>query len=649
MADFNEYSDHITQVFESGDQLTITNRSKTYCVSKKFICSSIPYFQSMFCSDLLEAKENRVELDLEEHSFNCILNWIHSESAQIEMERVIALFDAADYLMLNDLPNDCYSYFHANFTIEHLPIIIPQVTKTSKLINSGALNTFICRHFLKIVKTSIFLNYPVETVEYICGLDLMVSSEYQVLEAINDWIKAKSDDRKKYLLQLLRCIRWCYAGTDASSKIMEVPYIATIQDINEILCSPGHCKLKCTSNRTDQCSLISIRKIDDRRLCIRVLQSQFWLPVGFFNLDDSMSLELVHGENISDVLYDCGTKGVRIDWEAKKFRWLNFESDESYYLQINKLIVSSQAAPSTILYLEDKCGGYADDPFIELFHLRSLATSRGRIPAPNFSDQQPVSISNAIENDHAHLAFLYAISSQSSDESAIHDVPSTIPLENDERLLLESGGKFIVVGKTKDKKFYALFPIRHLEWATDCFLEDKDAKLPDSVLQDKVILKSDNKFIVIGKTEDKKKWFDLFPVKHKSWFNNYRYLKHSFHATVLDNVVYILTKDLEFIQFNYQTRSFDKSKPFKDEKLDFNDLILTSHQTHDDKVILVNKSTGKVYVFCINQKKWIEKYRIMNVNLGSNSPNAPVDELIVFTSTFLPMKVVKPLYKHTLL
>ncbi|XP_015783166.1 uncharacterized protein LOC107360961 [Tetranychus urticae] len=613
MTDLNGSSNQTLEVSESADELTIINRSKTYHVSKKFICSSIPYFEKMFCCDLLEAKENTVQLDLDEHSFTCILNWIQSDSLQIKMENIIALFDVADYLMLNDLSNDCYSYFHANFTIEHLPIIIPQVTKTSKLINSGSLNTFICRHFLKIVKTFKFLNFPVETVEYICKLDLMISSEYQVLEAINDWIKVKADDRKKYLLRLLKCIRWCYAGTDISSKIMEVPYIATIQNINEILCSPGNCALKCTSKRSDQCLLVSIHKIDDTVLSLRVLQSQSWLPVGIFNLDDSMSLELVHGENISDVLYDCGTKGVRIDWESKKFCWLNLESDdESYYFQINKLIVSSQTALSTILYLEDNCGGFADDPFVELLKLNPPTTSRRRLLVPDSPDPPANGNREGLEgfmrlniNDRAFAISALALHFLDlSQEDQIESVnfstgypivryasgqiaTSPTSAENDGRLLLESDGKYIVVGKSNDDKFYALFPVCNHEW---------------------------------------------FMVK-----NYVKYDERSFIATALGSNIFILTKKLRFIQFNYETNVYKKTAPFNGNVLKFLDLIITSRQDNDNKIVLIDKSCGKIHIFNIDSQTWTE------TSISNRAPKQidPKDCILAATSVFLPLNKIK--------
>ncbi|XP_015783223.1 uncharacterized protein LOC107361020 [Tetranychus urticae] len=191
-----------------------------------------------------------------------------------------------------------------------------------------------------------------------------------------------------------------------------------------------------------------------------------------------MSLEFVHGEHISDILSDSGTK-VRIDWIKKTFRWLDFKvKGKTYYSNLIKFIVE-----------------FSDD-------LREI----------------------------------------------------------------------------------------------DCYLEDKDAKLPDFIsTEEKLLVESNGKFILIGKTEGEKEWFGLFPVKDLSWFNNYKAHKHSFHATVLENTIYILTKDLEFIQFDYETKCFEVNDELKEEKFNFNDLILTSHEKNAE-VILANKSSGKVYV-----------------------------------------------------
>ncbi|XP_025016393.1 uncharacterized protein LOC107361457 [Tetranychus urticae] len=511
------------------DELKIVNRNREYYVSKKLICSSVPYFEKMFCCDLLESKENKVELDFDERAFDAVLDWVHSGSFCIQMNYVISFYEAADYLMINDgLLEPCLSYFNENFTIEHLPSVLKQVSKVSKLTSSGSINNIICRYFLMIVNTNVYLNYPVETVEAILKLDLMVHSEYQIFESIMKWVNKRANYRKGLLRRLLNCVRWSFMDPVDISKIKNDELIKTLTQMDLDAFIPSNTEYGF--NRCKQSFFVSIHQMDYKTLRIKVLDNKlFCFSIGHFIQENTMSLEFVHEEHTSDILFDSGTKGIRIDWDKKIFRWLDFKvAGKTYYSQLRKFIVE--------FWIEE----------------------------------------------------------------------------------------------------------------SSCYLEDKDAELPDDITsEERLFLESDGKFIVIGEPLVKQKWFGIFPALHESWFNNYEDHSHSFKATVLDKVVYILTEDLEFIQFNYETKSFDKSKPFKDEKWDLNDLILTSHQTNDDKVILVNKSSGKLHYFCIKQKKWIEKYRIMNVNFCSNSSNVYVDKLITFTSTFLPIKNIKPLYRQS--
>ncbi|XP_015783203.1 uncharacterized protein LOC107360999 isoform X3 [Tetranychus urticae] len=508
------------------DKLKIVNRNRQYTVSKKFICSSVPYFGKMCFSDLLKSKVNKVELDFDEHIFDSILSWIHTGLFIMQMDHVIRFYEAADYLMINGrLYEPCLSYFHTNFTIEYIPPVLSQVTKGCKLIDSGSIENFICRHFLKIASTDIFLNYPVETIEAILKLDLVVNSEYQIFESIKKWINKNSDFKEGLFPQLLKCIRWSFMFPVDLHKLKDNEIIKSSNNIDSTIPSS-----KSDIDRSKQNFSVSIHRIDDSRLRINVFDKElFCLPIGDFTLNNGMSLALIHGEHASDILFDSGRKGIRVDWMKKTFRWHDFKvTGKTYYSQINESIL-----------------------------------------------------------------------------------------------------KF----PTDSRSFI-------------CYLENSNIKMPTkSVLWDEfVFLEANaiNDFILIGKNKDEPKWFGSFYGYHRDWLKIYKDHQRSFHATVLDNVVYILTKNLEFIQFNYETKCFTKSEPFKGEKWNFNDLILTSHQTNDDKVYLVNKLSGKISFFCINQKKWIKKLQIMNtysVNAG---------RLIAFTSTFLSLKKIKPLYNQNL-
>ncbi|XP_015783601.1 uncharacterized protein LOC107361310 [Tetranychus urticae] len=516
-----------------GEKFKIVNRNLEYNVSKKLICSIVPYFKTMFQSDSLESKENKVELDFDERVFDSILGWVHSGLFIIQMDYVISFYDAVDYFMLNEsLSKPCFDYFHENFTIEYLPVILPQVTKVSKLINSRSMENLICRHFLQIVNTDIFLDYPVEIVESILKLDLMVYSELQIFESIMKWANKDTESRNELIPQLLNHVRWPFMDKDDITKLQNDEYISSLTNFVSIICANVKTEHR---NRSKQNGFVSMHRIDASNVRINVFDDEFrCLPLGDFTQDDSMSLEFVPEEQASDILFDSGIKGVRIDWVKKTFRWLDFKvAGKTYYSRLGKFICK---------------------------YSNKLSTS-------------------------------------------------------------------------------------------SCYLHDKDAKLSELVRSDEfVFLEANGKFILVGRSKSERKWFGFFPVKNPTWFNIFKENRNmTFHATVLDNTVYILTKELEFIRYNYVDKCGSKSEPFKDEKMDFNELGLTSHQTGDDKVFLVDKSSGKIYVFCTKQKKWLlnQKYQIMSVNVTSKDPRANVNKLIAFTSTFLPIQNINPLYTQS--
>ncbi|XP_015794385.1 uncharacterized protein LOC107370942 [Tetranychus urticae] len=324
---------------ETDNQLLIVNRSKEYRISKELI-RKIPYFEKMLRHDVLESQENKVVLNFDEKTFKIILDWIELDFMCIKMDHVINLCTMADYFGMNDdLIKDSFTYFHKNFTSEHIGTVLSQVTSTSKLINSCALDAFICRHFLKIVNTSFWLKCHSATVLYICQLNLMISSEYQVFEAIIKWIRCRFEFRKRYFKQLLENIRWCNMDPDhfVVFKNDLVQSEDLVKFVGEICDYEENCDCNC--DRTKQNYFITIEELNTADLRIKVLDSNFIPLVNqVFKLDDSLSLGVLPDEHVSDVVFDSGRKMIRIDWKQKKCRLLGYAKYVSYCRKIDRRI-----------------------------------------------------------------------------------------------------------------------------------------------------------------------------------------------------------------------------------------------------------------------------------------------------------------------
>uniref|UniRef100_T1JY82 BACK domain-containing protein n=1 Tax=Tetranychus urticae TaxID=32264 RepID=T1JY82_TETUR len=334
---------------QTDDQLKIVNRSMTHTISKKII-RKVPYFERMLSHDVLESKENKVELDFDEKAFKSFLNWIRFDSAIIDMKYVITLCNISDYFGMNYLMQECTEYFRKRFSIEHLATVIPQVTENCMLINSDTLNAFICRHFLKIANTSVWLSYPVETIEYICALDLMIYSEYQVFQAIARWVHFNAYSRKCHLGRLLRLVRWCHLKEKDLSEIKENELFKS-SGFEPKSCLPSKHNCDCFFNRVKQNCFIIIEKLNGTDLRITVLGNNFlFLFNRVIKLDESISPNLLHDEHISDILYHSGRKAIRIDWNRNEYRFFNEKDFRSYLFSTCRLYTIRDTTDARLIY-----------------------------------------------------------------------------------------------------------------------------------------------------------------------------------------------------------------------------------------------------------------------------------------------------------
>ncbi|XP_015794464.2 uncharacterized protein LOC107371025 [Tetranychus urticae] len=125
----------------------------------------------------------------------------------------------------------------------------------------------------------------------------------------------------------------------------------------------------------------------------------------------------------------------------------------------------------------------------------------------------------------------------------------------------------------------------------------------------------------------------------------------AFLATVLDNNIYLLTKNLEFIQFEFYFQKWlvldthiDRSTYRYGETSDH--FILTSKQSNDDKVILIDTNERDARCFNVNSKEWSSINHIIYPRFYSNAGIKEFSELFTFTSGFLSMDIIRLCTPH---
>ncbi|XP_053203350.1 uncharacterized protein LOC128388029 [Panonychus citri] len=325
-------------------EVTIVNRKKSYQIPKQKL-SSIPYFVKLFSDS--NCGTTKIELDLDESSFDNIVDFILNDHLSISMESAFSMIETVDYLGMDEIKQKYHDYFQSNFNIKLLEEYLDfyESHKYQEMFTEKKLYSFIAKYFLPISNTRDFLNFSVSLLERILKLKLVVSYEYQIVEAIHRWSGFYQKARRQYLPKLIKFVNFCHL---TYGDMQNVTYmlaqsgfnIHTLQfNVHSFhACRPKLCGSDCESPRFHFKTLIAVYEFDENTIEIRRLTGpNLWTKNGRFTRDEKISNSLIVADHIFDIIYDSGRKGIRVDWSTKKFKALKmFGDDNSYYGQIHK-------------------------------------------------------------------------------------------------------------------------------------------------------------------------------------------------------------------------------------------------------------------------------------------------------------------------
>ncbi|XP_053203623.1 uncharacterized protein LOC128388259 [Panonychus citri] len=344
-------------------KVTIVNRKKSYEISKQKL-SSIPYFVKLFSNSNCAV----IELDLDESSFDNIIEFILDGHLSISIESAFLMMEITDYLGMDEIKQKYYDFYKSNFNIKLLNEFLDfyEKRKSPEMFADEKLNSFIAKFFLPITRTRAFLKFPVALLERILKLNLVVSSEHQIYEAIKRWIFFNKKARKQYLPQLMKFINFSRLN-DEEIKIVAstlkasgfTPDTPPSKKQPPRACLPEFCQFDCMINRQYNKSLVAIYELGKDKINIRRLsKSNLWTKYGQFTRDETMSTSLIEANHIVDIIYACGHKGIRVDLIGKKFKYLEmFGDDDSYYGQVYKYFAHDIKTDNTYIKIRDSQSG----------------------------------------------------------------------------------------------------------------------------------------------------------------------------------------------------------------------------------------------------------------------------------------------------
>ncbi|XP_053202069.1 uncharacterized protein LOC128386967 [Panonychus citri] len=344
------------------DYVTIVNREKSYKISKQKL-SSIPYFVKLFADSNCDT--TKIELDLDESSFDNIIEFILDGHLSISIENALSMMETADYLGLGEIKQKYLDFYQSNFNIKLLEeFLVFMINVNPEMFTEEKLNSFIAKFFLPITHTSIS-KISVALLERILKLNLVVF-EFQIYEAIKRWSFFNKKARIQYLPQLMKFINFCRLN---DVEIQSVASMLTTSGFtlnapqskkkSPRACLPEFCQSDCIINRHYDKSLVAIYELGKDKINIRRLsRSNVWTKYGQFTRDETISSSLIEADHIIDIIYDSGRKGIRVDLISKKFKYLKmFGDDNSYYGQVYKYFAHDICCNHTYVKISDSLSG----------------------------------------------------------------------------------------------------------------------------------------------------------------------------------------------------------------------------------------------------------------------------------------------------
>ena len=298
------------------DLTLVVEHGKQFSAHKDVLSGASPFFEKLLNSDMKEAKEGIVHLEMfTDSAMAAALEFIYTGGVRISTQEIAeGLIVMADYLLLPNLKplaeeiimqklsaSNCIStcYFAEKYQCNEL---------VSKIKN------FILTNFTAVAKTEEFLSLSSEEVErWISSNEVVVGGEEDVFKIILTWIEHDKDERKKYFATLFKQVRLVYVSRDfLCSEILSNDLVKSkkaclshVMDAVETKNSKNYRNVSATPRKSQQTSFI-VACVQKYILCYFPHEDS-WYLLGENLISNSKDFELFscHGK-----LYSLNLTGV---------------------------------------------------------------------------------------------------------------------------------------------------------------------------------------------------------------------------------------------------------------------------------------------------------------------------------------------------
>ncbi|CAG0883555.1 unnamed protein product [Darwinula stevensoni] len=173
------------------------------------LASTIPYFQAMFTSDMLESKKKEINIQgVEPSTLEALINYAYNGKVVVKSNNVQSLLHGASFLQLTGVVSACGEFIQKRLTPGNVLGIRAYAETLGCFSLVEASDRFLQKHFVDVVKGEEFLGLSFPQVAEIFSRDeLNVESEEPVFESLMTWMRHDPESRSQYLPDLLTKVR----------------------------------------------------------------------------------------------------------------------------------------------------------------------------------------------------------------------------------------------------------------------------------------------------------------------------------------------------------------------------------------------------------------------------------------------------------
>ncbi|XP_022916933.1 kelch-like protein 18 [Onthophagus taurus] len=181
---------------------------QSFSAHKIILASTIPYFHAMFTNDMVESRQQEIEIHgIEANALEALVNFAYSGRVVLDKSNVQSIMIGASFLQLSKVRDACAKYLLQRLHPQNA-LGIRQFADTlgcTTLVDSA--EKYIEQCFHEVSLSEEYLNLPVQEVKSLLQRnELRVESEEQVFEACMRWVKY-TDQRTHHLPELLAEVR----------------------------------------------------------------------------------------------------------------------------------------------------------------------------------------------------------------------------------------------------------------------------------------------------------------------------------------------------------------------------------------------------------------------------------------------------------